>query len=67
VSKNVAANASIYAPTTGGTEGYILGSAGATTEPTWVNKGNGRIFYGTCDTAAATAAKVVVCAQYDEL
>ena len=67
VSKNVAANASIYAPTTGGTEGYILGSAGATTEPTWVNKGNGRIFYGTCNTAAATAAKVVVCAQYDEL
>lgn len=31
------------------------------------NKGNGRVFYGTCSTPAATAAKVVVCAQYDAL
>lgn len=65
--KNAAANASIYAPTTGGTEGYVLESAGNTTAPVWSNKGNGRIFYGTCSTAAATAAKVVTCAQYDEL
>jgi len=27
--------------------------------------GNGRIFYGTCATAAGTAAKVVTCADYN--
>ena len=41
------------------------GTAGAA--PTWINKGNGRIFYGTCGTAAATATKTVVCANYDAL
>lgn len=29
--------------------------------------GNGRVFYGTCTTAAGTAAKVVTCAKYDAL
>lgn len=29
--------------------------------------GNSRIFYGTCDTAAATANKTVICADYDSL
>lgn len=29
--------------------------------------GNGRIFYGTCTTAAATASKEVVCTNYDAL
>ena len=29
--------------------------------------GNGRVFYGTCPTAAATTAKVVVCPSYDEV
>lgn len=65
--KNAAANASFYAPTTSGTTGYVLGSAGGTNAPVWSNKGNGRIFYGTCGTVAGTAAKVVVCEQYDEL
>ena len=30
-------------------------------------QGNGRIFYGTCDTAAATVDKVVTCTVYDAL
>ena len=29
--------------------------------------GNSRVFYGTCDTVAATAEKVVTCADYDTL
>jgi len=29
--------------------------------------GNGRVFYGTCATAAGTAAKEVTCAKYDAL
>lgn len=29
--------------------------------------GNGRIFYGTCSTAASTAAKVVTCSDYDQI
>lgn len=29
--------------------------------------GNGRVFYGTCSTAAGTAAKEVTCAKYDAL
>lgn len=65
--KNAAANASIYAPTTGGTAGYVLGSAGGTNAPVWSNKGNGRVFYGTCATAATELIKQVVCDQYDQL
>lgn len=30
-------------------------------------KGNGRVFYGTCETAAGTVAKVVSCPSYDAL
>lgn len=29
--------------------------------------GNGRIFYGTCSTAAAAATKIVICEEYDQL
>jgi hypothetical protein len=35
--------------------------------PSGIARGNGRVFYGTCDTAAATADKVVTCASYDAL
>ena len=29
--------------------------------------GNGRVFYGTCATAAATVLKEVICASYDKV
>jgi hypothetical protein len=65
--KNAAAAASFYAPTESGTTGYTLVGAGANTAPVWSNKGNGRIFYGTCSTAAATVPKDIVCPEYDSL
>ena len=32
-----------------------------------INIGNGRVFYGTCDTAAATTLKEVICESYDKV
>jgi hypothetical protein len=52
------------------------GSAGAAPEwntlaltdiPAGIARGNGRVFYGTCSTAAGTAAKEVICASYDKV
>lgn len=59
--------ANIYAATGYGAAGYVLNAAGENSDPTWVNRGNGRIFYGTCTTAAGTVPKVVTCTQYDSL
>jgi len=44
------------------TDGYYLSLASGI--PAWTRK---RVYYGTCDTAAETAEKVVTCADYDAL
>lgn len=56
---------SLYAPTTAGTSGQVLTSTGGGA-PTWQNAATGGqdSWYGTCDTAANTAAKVVTCAGF---
>lgn len=58
----------IYAPTAGGTSGYLLKANGSTSTPTWLapatllaNLGCG---YGTCATAETTVAKVVTLSNY---
>lgn len=58
----------IYAPTAGGTSGYVLVGAGTTSAPTWnapatflPKLGFG---YVTCSTAAATVAKIGTCSNY---
>lgn len=59
-------NATFYAPTSGGTSGYILKSNGSTSAPTWTPYTNAAMGqgYGTCGTAAATTAKAVTMSGY---
>lgn len=61
--------ASFYAPTSSGSSGQVLQSSGSGAAPNWVQMTSGpdRVFRGTCSTAASTAAKVVVCSNYDVL
>ena len=65
--KTASSAAAFYAPITGGTAGHTLIASGDTEVPTWVNKGNGRVFYGTCDTPAGTTLKEVICESYDKV
>lgn len=53
-----------YAPTSAGTSGQVLTSTGSGA-PEWKAAAGGQsCWYGTCDTAANTAAKVVACTGF---
>ena len=52
----------IYAPVSAGTANYILASSGGTAAPVWKRP---QVYSGTCSTAAGTAAKEVICPEYD--
>ena len=78
-----ASAANTYAELTANTESTkkfisMTGTGSAGAAPTWsaltltdipagIARGNGRVFYGTCSTAAGTAAKEAICASYDKV
>ena len=53
-----AGSTSTNLPTSGAVASFMAGQQ---------KRGNAKIFVGTCDTAASTAAKVVTCSDYDQL
>jgi len=45
---------------------YNLGTDTLRWKLNGISPGNGRVFYGTCSTAAGTTLKEVICASYDK-
>jgi len=52
----------IYAPTGAGTAGQYLKSTGSTNTPTWAAP---PVWWGSCNTIAATAEKAVICSGFE--